>query len=79
MLALYLPCQVNDWGWKMTVTPVMAKMNALNLPPAMLDSKMASLLRICRDCPKEQVPRKETSPRGLRKYLFHINFCLLKV
>ena len=53
------PHQVTDWGWKMTVTPVMDKTNALNLPPAMLDSKMASLLRICRDCPKEQVPKKK--------------------
>lgn len=67
--------QVNDWGWKMTVTPVMAKMNASSLPPAMLDSKMASLLRICRDCPKEQVPRKEMSARRLRKYLL-MRFCL---
>lgn len=39
----------------MTVTPVMDKMDAASLPPPMLDSKLASLLRICRDCPKEQV------------------------
>ncbi|CAM9143892.1 unnamed protein product [Scytosiphon promiscuus] len=47
---------VNDWGWRMTVTPVMDKMDAASLPPPMLDSKLASLLRICRDCPKEQSP-----------------------
>lgn len=39
----------------MTVTPVMDKMDVATLPPPMLDSKLASLLRICRDCPKEQV------------------------
>lgn len=49
------PVQVNDWGWRMTVVPIMAKMDTSNLPPPMLDSKMVSLLRICRDCPKEQV------------------------
>lgn len=37
------------------MTPVMEKMDAASLPPPMLDSKLASLLRICRDCPKEQV------------------------
>ncbi|CAM9280265.1 unnamed protein product, partial [Ectocarpus sp. 13 AM-2016] len=47
---------VNDWGWMMVVTPVMEKMDAASLPPPMLDSKLASLLRICRDCPKEQPP-----------------------
>eukprot|EP00752_Nemacystus_decipiens_P002251 g2132.t2 len=47
---------VNDWGWRMTVTPVMDKMDVATLPPSMLDSKLASLLRICRDCPKEQPP-----------------------
>lgn len=52
---LHRRCQVNDWGWRMTVTPVMDKMDVATLPPPMLDSKLASLLRICRDCPKEQV------------------------
>ncbi|CAN0181713.1 unnamed protein product [Pylaiella littoralis] len=47
---------VNDWGWRMTVTPVMDKMDVSSLPPPMLDSKLSSLLRICRDCPKEQPP-----------------------
>lgn len=51
--------QVNDWGWKMIVTPVMGKINALNLPSPVLDSKLASLLRICRDCPKEQVQKNK--------------------
>ena len=39
----------------MTVTPVMDKMDVATLPPPLPDSKLASLLRICRDCPKEQV------------------------
>lgn len=72
-----LSCQVNDWGWKMTVTPVMAKMDALNLPPAMLDSKLASLLRICRDGPKEQVqsaaPFKGPRDKG-KRYIKDLKF-----
>lgn len=47
--------QVNDWGWKMTVTPVMSKVDPSNLSPPMLDSKLSSLLRICLDCPRDQV------------------------
>lgn len=39
------------------MTPVMDKMDVATLPPPMLDSKLASLLRICRDFPKEQVWR----------------------
>lgn len=39
----------------MTVTPVMGQVDAATLPPPMLDSKLSSLLRVCRDGPKEQV------------------------
>lgn len=39
----------------MIVTAVLGKVEPSNLPPSLLDSKMAALLRICRDCPKEQV------------------------
>lgn len=39
----------------MTVTAVLGKVEPADLPLPLLESKMAALLRVCHDCPKEQV------------------------